>query len=115
MLLALSAASLRRHPARTLLAVLGVAISAALLLDMVMLASGMRESFRDFLLVRGFQLRVSPKGTLPFDTEATIGSAAALLDTLRAHPDVEAVSPVLGAQLHVLRGERAVTSFALGV
>jgi putative ABC transport system permease protein len=122
MLLSLSGASLRRHPTRTLLAVLGVAVSAALLLDMVMLATGMRESFREFLLVRGFQLRVSPKGTLPFDTEATIGGADSLVRVIRANPDVEAVSPVLGAQLHVLRGpapgggeERVVTSAALGV
>lgn len=122
MLLSLAAAALRRRAARTTLAVLGVAISAALLLDMVMLATGMRESFREFLLVRGFQLRVSPKGTLPFDTEATIGDATAVVRAIRADPDVAAASPVLGAQLHVLAaGEGSspdgagATSFALGV
>ena len=51
---------------------LGVAIAAAMLLDMVMLATGMRESFRELLLSRGFELRLAPKGTLPFDTDATI-------------------------------------------
>src|SRR5919107_5871940 len=95
----LAAAALRRHRARTILAVAGVAVSAALLLDMVMLSSGLRESFRDFLLVRGFQLRVTPKGTLPFDTEATIGGGTELVRMLRSNPDVVAVSPVLGAQL----------------
>ena len=49
MRIALASASLRRHGPRTLLAVLGVAISAALLLDMVMLSTGMRESFRSLL------------------------------------------------------------------
>ena len=112
---ALASAALRRHVVRTTLAVLGVAISAALLLDMVMLASGMRESFRDFLLVRGFQLRVSPKGTLPFDTEATIGGASELVRVIRSNPDVIDVSPVLGAQLHVIGGAAPVTSVALGV
>jgi putative ABC transport system permease protein len=34
-------ATLRRHPARTALAILGIAVAAALLLDMVMLATGM--------------------------------------------------------------------------
>ena len=114
MRLTLAAAALLRHRARTILAVAGVAVSAALLLDMVMLASGMRESFREFLLVRGFQLRVTPKGTLPFDTEATIGGAAALVRTLESDPRIETVSPVLGNQLHVLRGEEAVTAFGLG-
>ena len=123
MVLTLAAATLRRHRVRTILAVLGVAVSAALLLDMVMLSTGMRESFRGFLLREGFQLRVSPKGTLPFDSEATIGGAARIVRTLESSPAVETVSPVLGAQLYVLRpaadgsgADSAVaTSFALGV
>jgi hypothetical protein len=73
--------ALLRHPARTLLALLGIAVSAALLLDMVMLASGMRENFKGFLMLRGYQLRVAPKGTLPFDSDATIDSATALYRT----------------------------------
>ncbi len=102
MRLALAAASLVRHRARTLLAVAGVAVSAALLLDMVMLATGMQESFRDLLLVRGYQLRVSPRGTLPFDTEATVSGASEVVAAIRRDPRVTAVSPVLGGQLFVV-------------
>jgi len=58
---ALAQASLLRHRARTALAVLGVAVAAAMLLDMVMLATGMRESFRELLLSRGFEIRLAPK------------------------------------------------------
>jgi putative ABC transport system permease protein len=112
---ALAAASLLRHRTRTLLAVLGVAVSAAMLLDMVMLSSGMRESFRSLLLSRGFQLRLAPKGTLPFDTEATIADAAATERTLRESGDIVTVSPVLGASVHVPVGARTVPSLALGV
>ncbi len=116
----LALAALRRHWARTVLAVLGVAIAAAMLLDMVMLSTGLRESFRRLLLSRGFQLRLAPRGTLPFDTEATIPGASAIVALLRAHPDVVAVSPVLGAQLHIPLAPlgaagRIVTTFALGV
>ncbi|MBX9855022.1 MAG: hypothetical protein K2Y26_05835, partial [Gemmatimonadaceae bacterium] len=75
----LALASLVRHPARTALAVAGIAVSSAMLLDMVMLASGMRLSFRELLDARGFQIRLSPKGTLPFDTEATVGDGRATL------------------------------------
>jgi putative ABC transport system permease protein len=115
-LLDLAAASLLRHRARTLLAVLGVAVSAAMLLDMVMLATGMRESFRSLLLAQGFQLRLAPRGTLPFDTEATIAGADSMVARLRARPAVEAVSPVLGGQLHVMRPDgSAVTGAALGL
>src|SRR6185436_14061008 len=95
---------LRRHRSRTILAVLGVAVSAAMLLDMVMLATGMRESFRSLLLSQGYQLRLAPKGTLPFDTDATIPGASAIIRRLRQNADVVAVSPVLGGQLHVTRG-----------
>ena len=116
MLFTLAAASLFRHRARTMLAVLGVAVSAAMLLDMVMLASGMRESFRSLLVSQGFQLRLAPKGTLPFDTEATIAGADSLVATLRARPAVLAVSPVLGGQLHIpLADGTAVTAAALGL
>src|SRR6478672_451882 len=115
MLLTLAFASLVRHRARTLLAVLGVAVSAGMLLDMVMLSSGMRESFRSLLLAQGFQFRLSPKGTLPFDTEATIRGADSLVAMLRARPDVQRVSPVLGGQLHVPTASGAVTSVVLGI
>lgn len=115
MLLTLAFSSLIRHRARTLLAVLGVAVSAGMLLDMVMLSSGMRESFRSLLVSQGFQLRLAPKGTLPFDTEATIRDADALVAMLRSRPDVERVSPVLGGQLHIPLGSSTVTTAALGL
>ena len=115
MITVLALASLLRHRTRTLLAVVGVAVSAAMLLDMVMLATGMRESFRSLLLAVGFQLRLAPKGTLPFDTEATIDGASEIIARVRAHPDVVAVSPVLGGQLHIPRGDRTVTAFAIGL
>jgi putative ABC transport system permease protein len=111
---ALARASLVRHRARTLLAIIGVAISAAMLLDMVMLATGMRVSFRSLLLAQGFQIRLAPKGTLPFDTDATIPRVSGIMQALRSRPDVTAVSPVLGAQLHVEHGASSVSAAALG-
>ena len=108
--------ALLRHKARTLLALLGIAVSAALLLDMVMLASGMRENFQGFLMLRGYQLRVAPKGTLPFDSDATIDSAAAVISAIRTIPGVSAVSPVLGAQVQTTSvRDSTVTAFTLGI
>ncbi|HEX9083159.1 MAG TPA: FtsX-like permease family protein, partial [Gemmatimonadaceae bacterium] len=99
----------------TILAVLGVAVAAAMLLDMVMLATGMRESFRELLLSRGFEIRLAPKGTLPFDTDATIPGVSAITATLRANPDIREISPVLGASIHILAGNRDVSGSALGI
>jgi putative ABC transport system permease protein len=110
----LAFATLRRHPARTILAIVGIAVAAALLLDMVMLATGMSESFRALLLSRGYQLRIAPKGTLPFDSEATIDGAGAIVAALRASPDIAAVSPILGATLS-LPGGKMPSAFALGI
>ena len=115
MRVSLALATLRRRPSRTLLAVLGVAVSAAMLLDMVMLATGMRESFRTLLTARGFELRLAPRGTLPFDTDATIGNAGAIATTLRSNAAIGAISPVLGASLHLPRGDSTITSVGLGV
>jgi putative ABC transport system permease protein len=119
----LALATLTRHRGRTLLAIVGVAVSAALLLDMVMLATGMRESFSDLLQTSGFQLRVTPKGTLPFDTEATIDRASEITAALRADPRIERVSAIAGGQLYVVaagrrqgpNGAPLLTAFALGV
>jgi putative ABC transport system permease protein len=115
MLLQLAWATLTRHRSRTLLAILGVAVSAAMLLDMVMLSTGMRVSLRNLLLSRGFQLRLAPKGTLPFDTDATIPDASNVIRVLRTIPDVNTISPVLGGQLHITVGGRTITATALGV
>ena len=67
--------SLRRQRLRTALSLAGIAVAAAMLLDMVMLSGGIDKSFADLLLGRGYQMRLTPKGTLPFDTEATMAEA----------------------------------------
>lgn len=107
--------SLRRHGTRTLLAMLGVAVAAAMLLDMVMMSTGMRESFRRLILSRGFQIRLAPKGTLPFDTDATIENTSGIIRVLRQNPDLTTISAVLGGTIHVPRGDRVITSSALGL
>src|ERR1043165_6818065 len=115
MLLHLAWATLTRHRSRTLLAMLGVAVSAAMLLDMVMLSTGMRVSLRNLLLSRGFQLRLAPKGTLPFDTDATIPNASTGIRIVHTIPDVAPISPVLGGRFHISTGARTITATALGV
>ena len=115
MIVTLATASLLRHRARTILAILGVAVSSAMLLDMVMLSTGMRESFRGLLLSQGFQLRMSPKGTLPFDTEATIRYGDSIVAALQSRSEVVSVSPVLGGQLHIPRAGGTSATSALGV
>jgi putative ABC transport system permease protein len=113
--MALAQASLIRHRARTMLAVLGVAVATAMLLDMVMLATGMHESFRELILSKGFDIRLTPKGTLPFDTDATIPGVRAIMSVLRTNPDIREISPVLGGSIHILAGARDVSSAVLGV
>lgn len=98
-----------------MLAVLGVAVATAMLLDMVMLATGMRESFRELLLSQGYDVRLAPKGTLPFDTDATIPGVSAITKVLRTNPDIREISPVLGGSIHIPVGARDVSSAVLGV
>jgi putative ABC transport system permease protein len=86
-----------------------------MLLDMVMMSSGLRESFRELLLSRGFQLRLAPKGTLPFDTDATIENVSGIIAKLRMNPEIGTISPVLGATIHVPIRETVITSATLGV
>jgi putative ABC transport system permease protein len=98
-----------------MLAVLGVAVAAAMLLDMVMLSTGMRESFRELLLSQGFDIRLAPKGTLPFDTDATIPGVSAITSVLRTNPDIREISPVLGGSIHIPVGALDVSAAVLGI
>lgn len=104
---------LHRHPARTLLTLAGVAVSTAMLLDMLMLSQGIRESFRELFSTSEYTVRVTPAGTLPFQTEATLRDVGALSRRLAATPEVAGVTPVLGSNL--LAAGDSVRVFALGV
>jgi putative ABC transport system permease protein len=107
--------NLGRHRLRSALSVLGIAVSAAMLLDMVMLSGGIEKSFTRLLLARGYQIRLTPKGTLPFDTEATLAGAGQVIGTLRQDPAVESAGAVLGASLYGRRGDSLVTLFGYGI
>jgi putative ABC transport system permease protein len=107
--------SLGRHRLRTALSILGIAVAAAMLLDMVMLSGGIDKSFEELLLGRGFQIRITPKGTLPFDTEASIPGASAILAEIRRDPDIQVVGPVLGTPLFAHAGDSLVPMFGYGI
>ena len=107
--------NLLRHPARTLLAIAGIMVTTAMLLDMVLLAGGIERSFAQLLLGRGYQIRISPKGTLPFDSEATIPAAAAVARVVAADPAVTSVGAALGAAVYARRGDTLVTLFGNGI
>ena len=107
--------SLRRHPLRTGLSLAGIAVAAAMLLDMVMLSGGLDRSFERLLLLRGFQVRVTPAGTLPFDTEASITGADAIVRRLRADPAVAEAGAVLGTTLYARGPDSLVSVVAYGI
>jgi len=95
----LRALTVRR--ARTGLAVAGIAVSVALLLDMTMLGSGLTTSFTRLVAEEGYAMRVTPAGTLPFDSEAGIGDAASAARRIARLEGVAGVAPILGARLYL--------------
>ncbi|MEO8226781.1 MAG: FtsX-like permease family protein [Gemmatimonadota bacterium] len=107
--------NLARHPLRTALSLVGIAVASAMLLDMVMLSGGIERSFEQLLLGRGYQIRMTPKGTLPFDAEATITNATAVLEHLRAESAIAAAGGVLGTTLYARRADTLVTLFGYGI
>lgn len=96
-----SVRELRVRPLRTVLTVAGVAVATAMLADMLMLGGGIQRSFGDLLESRGYELRLSPRGTLPFDTEATIQGWGTLRDSVAAVAGVDRVAPVLAMSVGV--------------
>jgi putative ABC transport system permease protein len=107
--------NLARQPLRTGLSLVGIGVAAAMLLDMVMLSGGIDKSFSDLLLRRGFQMRLTPKGTLPFDTEATMAGASAIVAALRRDPAVAAAGAVLGTSVYGRTPDSLVTLFGYGI
>ena len=107
--------NLRRHPLRTVLSLAGIAVASAMLLDMVMLSGGIEKSFNDLLLARGYQIRLTPKGTLPFDTEATITGASRVVGAIRSEPGVEAAGAVLGTSIYGRMSDSLVTLVGYGI
>jgi putative ABC transport system permease protein len=105
MIYATSIRSLFRRRSRAVLALAGIAVSSALLLDMTMMATGLARSFEELIGARGFSMRVAPRGTLPFDSEAGIRDAARIGVVLAGVPGIEQVAPVLGAQLYRVEGD----------
>ncbi len=107
--------SLRRRPLRTALSLAGIAVASAMLLDMVMLSGGIEQSFSELLLARGYQIRLTPKGTLPFDTEASIRDASTVVRAIRTEPGVEAAGAVLGTSIYGRTADSLVTLFGYGI
>jgi putative ABC transport system permease protein len=107
--------TLTRRPLRTALSIAGIAVSGAMLLDMVMLSGGIEKSFAELLLARGYQIRLTPKGTLPFDTEATLSGAGEVISTLRRDTAIEAAGAVLGTSLYGRTRDSLATLFGYGI
>jgi putative ABC transport system permease protein len=107
--------SLIRQRLRAVLAVTGIAISAAMLLDMVMLSGGIEKSVAELLLAKGYQIRLTPKGTLPFDTEATLDGVSDIVERLRRDTAIVSAGAVLGTSLYGRKGDSLVTLVGYGI
>src|SRR5581483_3519529 len=61
------------------------------------------------------QIRLSPKGTLPFDTEATFPGVSRVVAALRSDPAVAEAAPVLGGSLYARGPDSLIPLFGYGV
>ena len=107
--------NLLRNPGRNLLYILGVSITAALLLDMILLSSGIRVTLERVLKQMGYELRISPRGTLPFETDAQITGFEKIRSRIKRLPSVEHVDALLGTSVSVAHSGETFSSFALGL
>src|SRR4249919_2793927 len=92
-MLRLSWLTLIRQPARSALAILGVAAVGALLFDMLLLSRGLVLSFADLLDRVGFDVRVLATESTPF-TGPPIEQANTTAQSIGKLPQVSAVLPL---------------------
>ena len=109
--------NLARHRTRSLLTVLGLAVTTALLYDMALLSGGLNASLDRVLEEIGYELRVLPRGGLPFSSEAVLADGDHLATQLDAIPGVADAVPLWGTTLYLSRGPGApsVSAFTLGI
>ncbi len=107
--------NLIRHPGRNLLYILGVSITAALLLDMILLSGGLKISLLRVLTKMGWELRISPRGTVPFETEAQIPNFTALRSSIGKIISAESIDGMLGTTVNSSFKGEVFTSFAAGI
>jgi len=100
-----------RHRLRTAFTVLALSIAVALLADMLMLSHGMEKTFYRVLSSVGYEVRVCPRGTLPFATDAVIDESSRVTAALAKDARVERSLRVLGTTLYV----DSLPFFAMGV
>ncbi|MEO5742601.1 MAG: FtsX-like permease family protein [Vicinamibacterales bacterium] len=91
---------LLRQPGRTILGILGIAATGALLFDMLMLSRGLVVSMEQLLSGVGFDIRVSATQATPL-TGPPITKMAANVAALAALPEVEDVVPLRIGDAHI--------------
>jgi ABC-type lipoprotein release transport system permease subunit len=95
-----------RQPGRTMLGILGIAATGALLFDMLMLSRGLVVSMEQLLSGVGFDIRVSATQATPL-TGPPITNMAETVAVLAALPEVEDVVPLRLGDAHVDIGRRS--------
>src|SRR5438552_5364506 len=90
---ALARRTAARYKARTMLAVAGVAIIAALNFDMLLLSRGLLLSFADMINKAGFDVRITGSAGLP-TLRVPVAGATKLTDDIRRLPEVDDVAIV---------------------
>jgi len=90
--LLLASRTVRRYRAQTVLAIVGVAVIGALLFDMLLLSRGLLVSFSHLLGRAGFDVRIVGSGGLT--ARLPIEGSAALIEAIKALPEVESVGAI---------------------
>ena len=102
-----------RQPGRTILGILGIAATGALLFDMLMLSRGLVVSMEQLLSGVGFDIRVSATQATPL-TGPPITNMADTVAGLAALPEIEDVVPLRIGEAHVDIGRRSRSSHVHG-
>lgn len=92
--------NLLRSRTRTLLLWIGISVSGALLYDMVMLSGGLEASFGTMLKQMNLDIRLTPRGALPFTADAEIRQGTPLVEEIRRDPRVASVQGYYGTTLY---------------
>ena len=106
--------SLRRQPGRTLLGILGIAATGALLFDMLLLSRGLVVSMEQLLSGVGFDIRVSATQATPL-TGPPLTNVADTVAALTALPEIQDVVPIRIGEVQVDIAKRSYEVSFMGI
>lgn len=105
--LPLAIKNLSRNKGRSVLAILALGAATSLLLQVLMLSAGIDKGLKSFFIGPGIDMRVAPKGSIPFTSNATVNQGHKITSKLLQNKNIKKICPMYGNYVFLKKGKQS--------